>query len=106
MYCGFDMEGHAGFNTNGPDILCASLSAISQMTVNGVLDWVGLQPEDIVQIQDQTTGRLLVALPDNMNISMTIQQLFKSFFMYVEQLAELYPENVDIEGIEKEENNE
>ena len=46
---GFRMEGHAGFNTKGPDILCASLSTASQMTINGVLDWTGLSLEDVIK---------------------------------------------------------
>ena len=45
---GFRMEGHAGFNTKGPDVVCASLSATSQMTVNGILDWTGLSLEDVM----------------------------------------------------------
>lgn len=33
---GIKLEGHAGFNTKGPDILCASLSMASQMVCNQV----------------------------------------------------------------------
>ena len=96
MYCGFDMEGHAGFNTNGPDILCASLSAASQMTINGILDWTGIDVEDFIKVNNPTLGKLIVELPPTIDQSMTVQQLFNTFAMYIEQLAELYPENVDL----------
>ena len=42
LVIGFNMEGHAQYNVNGPDILCSSLSTSSQMTLNGILDWTGL----------------------------------------------------------------
>lgn len=96
MYSGFVMQGHAGYNTGGPDILCASLSAASQMTINGILDWTGIDVEDFVKVNNPTTGKLVVELPPTIDQSTTVQQLFNTFAMYIEQLAELYPENVDL----------
>ena len=53
LIIGFRMEGHAGYNTEGPDILCASLSTASQMTINGILNWTGLSLEDVVLEEDK-----------------------------------------------------
>ena len=94
---GFRMEGHAGFNTNGPDIVCASLSATSQMTVNGVLDWTGLGLDDVAIKCDKKSGILHIELGEDDCSSIVVQQLFKSFEMYVEMLAEVYTKNVELE---------
>lgn len=94
---GFRMEGHAGFNTEGPDILCASLSAASQMTVNGILDWTGLALEDVVHEYDEKKAILHILLPSKLHVSATVQQLFKSFEMYIEMLEAQYRENIILE---------
>ena len=98
---GFMMKGHAGFNTKGPDILCASLSTASQMTINGLLDWTGLSIDDVIKEKDERKAILHVCIPSNLHISTTAQQLFKSFEMYVEQLAEKYKEYVTLERRQK-----
>lgn len=104
---GFKMEGHAGFNTEGPDILCASLSTASQMTINGIIDWIGvnfLDFNDIIVEQSETKAILHVIIPKTLCISNVVQQLFKSFELYVEQLSEQYGDYVMIERREVDDN--
>jgi uncharacterized protein YsxB (DUF464 family) len=101
---GFRMEGHAGFNTKGPDILCASLSTASQMTVNGILDWIGLSFEEVLIEQNSQKAILHIEIPSNLYGSTTVQQLFKSFEMYVEMLADIYEEFIKIERSYRDDN--
>lgn len=101
MIIGFSMKGHAGYNQGGPDILCASLSTASQMTVNAVLDWVGLSFEDIAIECNSAKGILCVQLPKGYYEHMTTQQLLKSFEMYVESLEEQYPNFIKFERRQK-----
>lgn len=98
---GFRMKGHAGYVSKGPDILCASLSAASQMTVNGVLDWVGLDFDDLLKGYDVKDALLHIEVPDKLYCGHTVQQLFKSFEMYVEQLVEQYEGYVKLERRQK-----
>lgn len=90
---GFRMEGHAEFNTEGPDILCASLSTASQMTINGILDWTDLDLNDVIKEQSEMEAILEIVLPDRYS-SISSQQLLKSFELYVEQLSEQYGDYV------------
>lgn len=100
---GFRMKGHAGFNTDGPDILCASLSTASQMTINGLLDWTGLNLEDIVKESNEKEALLYIRMPSRLlYVTPTVQQLFKSFEMYVEQLSDQYSDYVSLERRQKE----
>lgn len=99
---GFRMEGHAGFNTKGPDILCASLSTASQMTINGILDWTDLDAEECIKKEDKKEGILWFELPAPC-LSVTTSQLFKSFEMFIEQLSEQYKGFVKLVKLERRE---
>lgn len=94
---GFEMIGHAGFNTKGPDILCASLSAASQLTVNGLIDQVGVMYDDLVLEACEKQGTLFVMMPDDIHYNMAAQHIYKSFELYVEMLADEYPDYVRVE---------
>lgn len=94
---GFRMEGHAEFNPGGPDILCAALSTAAQMTINGTLDWSGLSYSHILKEEDKAKGILHVEFADRLHGTSTVQQLFRSFELYVEQLASQYKDHVSIE---------
>lgn len=112
---GFRMKGHAGYNTKGPDILCASLSTASQMTINGVLDCTGLDTfddgeciDEFVRENDPRRAKLWAELEKDFVDELKgtvmlaqIQQLFKSFELYVGQLAEQYSKNVKLERRQK-----
>ena len=104
LIIGFRMEGHAEFNVKGPDIVCASLSAVSQLTINGVIDWIGLDAHELVHEIDEAKGILDFEIPPAFYYTVTVQQLLKSFEMYVEQLAELYKDNVKLERRQKDDN--
>lgn len=93
---GLHISGHACFNLKGPDIVCAALSAASFMTVNGILDWTGLNADDVIKIHDDKTGTLLFEVPYPFYENVTVQQLFKSFELFVTDLEEEYPENVKV----------
>ena len=106
LICGFEMEGHAEYNTSGPDILCASLSAASQMTINGILDATGFEYDDVVKECNARKGTLKLELNgseinNGLAMDVVVQQLFKSFELYVVMLEEEYPQNVSIERREE-----
>lgn len=98
---GFSMKGHAGYNLCGPDILCASLSTASQMTINGILDWTGLSLDDIAFECNSALGILHIELPNESYSSIVVQQLFKSFEMHVESLEEGYSQFIKLERRQK-----
>ena len=101
LVIGFNMEGHAQYNVNGPDILCSSLSTSSQMTLNGILDWTGLSIEEVVKEYNTAKGILNIEVPKPFYENVTVQQLFKSFIMFIEQLERQYTENIKIERRQK-----
>lgn len=102
LVIGFNMEGHAQYNVNGPDILCSSLSTSSQMTLNGILDWTGLSIEEVVKEYNTVKGILNIEVPKPFYENVTVQQLFKMFTMFIEQLEHQYIDNIKVERRQKE----
>ena len=97
---GFEMFGHAGYGEPGKDIVCASLSAASQMTVNGLVEMTGVDCEDLIVEQNPVWGILKLQLPDNLHYNMASHCLLRSFEVYISQLAEAYPQCVYYERSE------
>ena len=88
------MNGHAEYNSQGCDILCAALSSTSQMTINGIADWIGVCVDDIIVDEDSIAGKIVIQLDVSNASNATVLQLFKSFEMFIEQLCEQYSNNV------------
>ena len=67
------------------------------MTINGILDWIGISFSDVIVEQNESKGLLYVAIPEALHVSRVVQQLLKSFELFVEQLSEQYKEYVSLE---------
>ena len=70
-YLSFEVEGHAGFDVIGRDIVCAGISAIAFMALNALTEVAGI-PELIYEVGDD--GYVYCELPE----TMTAQQREKS----------------------------
>lgn len=57
----FAVSGHAGFADRGRDVVCAAVSALTQATLIGLEEVLGLQVEAEVDDED---GRLRCRLPE------------------------------------------
>lgn len=102
LVIGYNVKGHAQYNVKGPDILCSSISTASQMTLNGIIDWIGLELEEVLKGYDEVVGLLSMEVPKPFYENATVQQLFKSFMLFMEQLEIQYSEYVKIERRQKE----
>ena len=58
----FTVNGHAGYDEPGKDIVCAAVSAVVQTAVIGLTDVAGIHPE-----HTQQNGLLHCVLPEQMN---------------------------------------
>ena len=41
ILCGFEISGHSGYDEEGADIICASVSSVAYMAVNTITDVIG-----------------------------------------------------------------
>lgn len=95
-YCGFSLSGHTGYAEYGSDIVCASLSSISQSTLIGLKKVLDINCG--VERNDEK-GILRIRLPkdlghDKLALS---QVLFETMFLSIKELENGYPSNIKME---------
>lgn len=90
-YTGFYLKGHAGYNPNGPDILCSAISMAAQMTVLGLIEV--LQAKVDVEEGD---GEYKVSVANSFYFDDSVQTLLRTFHLALENLKEQYPEFITI----------
>ena len=81
------ISGHAGFNTYGKDIVCASVSSIVYTTINGILNI----KENAIEFSDNNT--LIINILSNDDIT---KKLINSMLDLLKELEEQYPKNIKI----------
>lgn len=59
----YEINGHTGFGAYGEDILCASISILSQTALISLNEVCGIKENDISYLIDDKKGYLKVSLP-------------------------------------------
>ena len=87
----FLIKGHTQNNTYGNDIVCASISATSQMTLNGIIEVLNVKKLNY-EIKD---GYMLCDLSDcSFEEIEKSQSMLISLKLILEEIARNYPKNV------------
>ena len=82
------VEGHAGYDEPGKDIVCAAVSTLAQVLAESLK----LLTETKTQCSIEP-GKLIIKYR---NLSKEAKLLIDSFFIGVRMIADQYPENVTI----------
>ena len=100
---GFQAQGHTGFANSGEDIVCAAVSVLTQTTVLGLKQVLGIDSQ--VQI-DEKKGLLVCLLPDELNAAQWGQAQILLEVLYVGLLAtaEEYGDYVSVKEVPYREN--
>lgn len=93
-YKGYSVEGHANYAEYGKDIVCASVSVLSQTVL--------MQLQEVAPVQYRVQGSLLQVkiLGDETREVITLLDLLASG---ISEITEQYPEYVKLEFIKSEE---
>lgn len=86
--CGFEANGHAMYNNEGDDIICAFVSSACLMTANTVTEILKLDAD--AQADD---GYLKLMILEN---TASAQDILNGFKLHMTQLAADYPENIKV----------
>ena len=81
------ISGHAGFNTYGKDIVCASVSSIIYTTVNGILNI----NESAIKFIDNEHITIEILIKDDITI-----KLINNMIELLKDLEKQYPKNIKI----------
>lgn len=98
-YIAFECSGHTGYEQSGRDILCATISGITQSVA------LGLQKVCDINVKlkrKDSSGYLKVEIPNNLDrekLEMS-QVLFKTLRVSIEDLCQGYSDYISMEVIE------
>ena len=91
FYYSFLIQGHADYNINGNDIVCAAVSSAVDMTINAIKNIVGEKINLNINNKKALVSLELVN-QDNKIASMFI----KSLYDHLINISEVYPDNIKI----------
>jgi Predicted ribosomal protein len=92
---GFDSVGHSGYAEEGSDIVCAAITSAVRLTESVVNDVLGLCAS--VKISEADTA-ISFRLPGGLSDGdeNTCQALLAGLMVYLTQLRDEYPENIEV----------
>ena len=92
---GFDAKGHSGDAEEGEDIVCAAVTSAVRLVEATVNDVMGLCASVKV---DQETAAISLRLPGGLapTAESTCQNLMTGLMVYLAQLHDEYPENIEV----------
>lgn len=86
-------QGHALYDDYGKDIVCAGVSAIMTTTINGI---IRLKQEALKYHQKEDEFEIQILSKDEVT-----QKLMENMICLLEELANNYPKNIQIESEEE-----
>ena len=86
---GFSLSGHAGYGTQGNDVVCAAVSSASELTCNTVTEFFGDEAQ--VGVEENT----LILRLKNGSCEYS-RKLIESFKVHLELINEEYPDSIRI----------
>ena len=98
-FVGFECSGHSGYGESGKDVLCATLSGITQSIVLGLKNVCGIK---IKFKRKEKDGYIKVELPKDIDSSSLkdAQILFGTLYEAVRDLSSGYSKYISMEVIE------
>ena len=93
-YKGFVVEGHAGYDEEGYDIVCAAVSILSYTVLNSLEEVAGINRDAIEWSVDEDTGFMEILLQ---KICLESKVLFKAFETGIKLLLENYSQNISLD---------
>lgn len=82
-FSGFEISGHAGYGTEGNDIVCAAVSSCTMLVCNCITENFGKKAE--VTVEENRITLTLTEKPDKAAV-----QLLSAFYEHLEALAADY----------------
>ena len=92
---GFDVQGHSGWGQEGQDIVCAAVTSAIRLVECTVNDVMGLCASVKIREKD---AKISFRLPGGLSAQAesTCQNLLTGLMVYLTQLHDEYPENIEV----------
>ena len=92
------VEGHAGYNKLGSDVVCAAVSILARTLVLQLNEWASLDKDFKVEVDYHSRAYLSVSvLKCGKNAYGALSNIFSFVSLGFRSLADEYPDNVKLE---------
>ena len=90
----FSVEGHSGLAPQGEDILCASVSAMTQLVINTLSEVIGAELD--LSIEEKKAKIACRILSVSSEKEEAAQCVLKGFLIQMKDLSEMYSANLSV----------
>ena len=87
----FLATGHAGWDEDGKDVVCAAIATILQSAWRGLTDVAGIDVQG-----SREKGRLALVWPEGARDDAAARAIVATAALSIERIAQQYPENVRV----------
>lgn len=94
LYKGFEVTGHASYDVEGRDIICAAVSILSYAVLNSLEVVAGINVDDIEWTVDEETGFMKILLQET---CLESNILLKTFETGIKLLLENYSQYISLD---------
>ncbi len=94
----YNITGHAGYDVEGKDIVCAAVSMLGQTTLLALVKVCNIGEEKIGYLMDDKKGILDVKIPTELDKDTRnkVETVFRTFEVGIQSIVENYPEYVTL----------
>ena len=94
-YSRIQTEGHSGYGEEGTDIICAAISSATELVVN-ILEQFSIDLD--IEVDEEAPSVLVLILDgeNNRKKKDTVKNIVEGYRSYITDLAEAYPEFIEI----------
>ncbi len=94
VYTGFTLFGHAMFGVEGPDVLCAAVSGMTNLVINTITE---VFKTDFAVVIDGDNAQIEADVENvSMSAEFAVSGVIEGFMLQLSDLQEQYPDNLEV----------
>lgn len=94
VYTGFRLSGHAMFELDGPDVLCAAVSGMTNLVINTITE---VFKTDFAVVIDGDNAVIDAKVEKiSMSAEYAVSGILEGFMLQLIDLKEQYPDNIEV----------
>jgi uncharacterized protein YsxB (DUF464 family) len=93
-FSGFSLVGHAMFEIDGPDVVCAAVSGMTNLVLNTLTEVFSC---DLATVVDGDEAKIEATVENvTLGTESSVNGVIKGFMLQLQDLQEQYPENLQV----------
>ena len=94
VYTGFSISGHAMFELDGPDILCAAISGMTNLVINTITEVFKAEFAVVIDGDNAVIDANVEKV--SMSAEYAVSGVIEGFMLQLSDLREQYPDNLEV----------